>query len=83
MKVEVFDDAGNNIEDKEEPGELVVTRPHPSLPILWGDTPDGKKLRETYFSHYPGDDLPQNASELPRSDSVKYRNLSTRRFLSR
>ncbi|KAG7091380.1 hypothetical protein E1B28_010418 [Marasmius oreades] len=55
MKVEVFDDAGNNVEDKGEPGELVVTRPHPSLPImLWGDTSDGKKLRETYFSHYPG-----------------------------
>ncbi|KAK1227680.1 hypothetical protein PQX77_009305 [Marasmius sp. AFHP31] len=54
MKVEVFDDAGNNVENKGEPGELVVTRPHPSLPILWGDTPDGKKLRETYFERYPG-----------------------------
>ncbi|KAF9262612.1 acetyl-CoA synthetase-like protein [Marasmius fiardii PR-910] len=55
MKVEVFDDAGNNVENKGESGELVVTRPHPSLPImLWGDTPDGKKLRETYFSHFPG-----------------------------
>ncbi|KAL0578860.1 hypothetical protein V5O48_003140 [Marasmius crinis-equi] len=55
MKVEVFDDAGNNVEEKGEPGELVVTRPHPSLPIqLWGDTPDGKKLRETYFSQFPG-----------------------------
>ncbi|KAF9265659.1 acetyl-CoA synthetase-like protein [Marasmius fiardii PR-910] len=55
MKVEVFDDAGRNVENKGEPGELVVTRSHPFLPImLWGDTPDGKKLRETYFSHYPG-----------------------------
>ncbi|ESK86563.1 acetoacetyl- synthetase [Moniliophthora roreri MCA 2997] len=54
MKVEVFDPDGNNVEEKSEPGELVVTRPHPSLPKLWGDTPDGQKLRETYFSHYPG-----------------------------
>uniref|UniRef100_A0A0W0FRK0 Acetoacetyl-synthetase n=1 Tax=Moniliophthora roreri TaxID=221103 RepID=A0A0W0FRK0_MONRR len=56
MKVEVFDPDGNNVEEKSEPGELVVTRPHPSLPKLWGDTPDGQKLRETYFSHYPGEE---------------------------
>ncbi|THU92452.1 acetoacetate-CoA ligase [Dendrothele bispora CBS 962.96] len=54
MKVEVFDSQGRNIEHTGEPGEMVCTRPHPSLPRLWGDTPDGKKLRETYFSMYPG-----------------------------
>ncbi len=55
MKVEVFDPSGKNIEHTGEPGELVCTRPHPSLPVsFWGDTPDGKKLRETYFSFYPG-----------------------------
>uniref|UniRef100_A0A0W0FQT6 AMP-dependent synthetase/ligase domain-containing protein n=1 Tax=Moniliophthora roreri TaxID=221103 RepID=A0A0W0FQT6_MONRR len=55
MKVEVFDPDGKNIEHTGEPGELVCTRPHPSLPIkFWGDTPDGKKLRETYFSFYSG-----------------------------
>ncbi|THU96731.1 acetoacetate-CoA ligase [Dendrothele bispora CBS 962.96] len=55
MAVEVFDPSGKNIEHTGEPGELVCTRPHPSLPVrFWGDTPDGKKLRETYFSFYPG-----------------------------
>ncbi|KAF4620739.1 hypothetical protein D9613_000498 [Agrocybe pediades] len=54
MKVEVFDPFGNNIEHTGQPGELVCTRPHPSLPIgFWGDE-SGQKLREAYFSTYPG-----------------------------
>ena len=54
MKVEVFDPDGNNIEHTGQPGELVCTRPHPSLPLaFWGDD-SGKKLREAYFSMYPG-----------------------------
>ncbi|KAF8904400.1 acetoacetyl-CoA synthetase [Gymnopilus junonius] len=54
MKVEVFDPAGNNIEHVGQPGELVCTRPHPSLPIaFWGDE-SGQKLRDAYFSTYPG-----------------------------
>ncbi|KAJ3774088.1 acetoacetyl-CoA synthetase [Lentinula raphanica] len=55
MAVEVFDENGKNIEHTGQAGELVCTKPHPSLPImLWGDTPDGKKLRDTYFNYYPG-----------------------------
>jgi acetoacetyl-CoA synthetase len=55
MKVEVFDPSGNNIEGTGIPGELVCTRPHPSIPIkFWGDTPDRKKFKETYYSTYPG-----------------------------
>lgn len=58
MKVEVFDEDGNNIEHLGIPGEQVCTRPHPSLPLmLWGDTPDRKKLKETYFEFYPGTQL--------------------------
>ncbi|KAF9042189.1 acetoacetyl-CoA synthetase [Panaeolus papilionaceus] len=54
VKVEIFDPSGNNIEHTGTPGELVCTRPHPSLPVmLWGDE-TGEKLRETYFSMYPG-----------------------------
>jgi acetoacetyl-CoA synthetase len=35
-------------------GELVVTEPMPSMPLfLWGDD-DGERLRESYFSMYPG-----------------------------
>ncbi|CAA7261760.1 unnamed protein product [Cyclocybe aegerita] len=54
MKVEVWDTAGNNIEHTGQPGELVCTRPHPSLPIkFWGDE-SGAKLKDAYFSTYPG-----------------------------
>lgn len=35
-------------------GELVVTRPMPSMPVgLWGDT-DGSRYRATYFAAHPG-----------------------------
>lgn len=54
MKVEVFDPSGNNIEHTGEPGEMVITRPHPSLPIaFWGDE-SGEKLYKAYFDFYPG-----------------------------
>lgn len=37
-----------------EVGELVLTEPMPSMPVaLWND-PDGTKLRDTYFSDFPG-----------------------------
>jgi len=54
MKVEIFDPEGNNIENTGEPGELVCTRAHPSQPLsFWGDE-SGEKLRDAYFSRYPG-----------------------------
>ncbi|OCH93786.1 acetoacetate-CoA ligase [Obba rivulosa] len=54
MKVEIFDLDGKNIEDTGVAGEMVCTRPHPSLPIcFWGDE-TGEKLRQAYFSTYPG-----------------------------
>jgi acetoacetyl-CoA synthetase len=50
--VESWDEQGNGLSD--EVGELVVTRPLPSMPLfLWGDS-DGERLRESYFSMYPG-----------------------------
>lgn len=37
-----------------EVGELVVTRPMPSMPLyLWGDE-DGSRYRESYFDVFPG-----------------------------
>ncbi|KAF6761242.1 acetoacetyl-CoA synthetase [Ephemerocybe angulata] len=54
MKVEVFDPSGNNIEQTGQPGELVCTRPHVSLPLgFWGDH-SGQKFRDSYFGMYPG-----------------------------
>ena len=50
--VEAWDPDGRPLID--EVGELVITEPMPSMPIFfWGDT-DGSRLRESYFSMYPG-----------------------------
>jgi acetoacetyl-CoA synthetase len=52
MSVDVFDPEGRRLRDQE--GELVCTRPFPSMPVgFWGD-PDGAKYRTAYFDHYPG-----------------------------
>jgi len=37
-----------------EVGELVVTRPMPSMPIKFWNDPDGSRYRESYFSTFPG-----------------------------
>jgi acetoacetyl-CoA synthetase len=50
--VEAWDEQGRSLID--EVGELVITQPMPSMPLyFWGD-PDGTRLRESYFSMYPG-----------------------------
>ncbi len=52
MSVEVFDPDGRPIRDAE--GELVCTRPFPSMPVGFWDDPTGAKYRAAYFDHYPG-----------------------------
>jgi acetoacetyl-CoA synthetase len=37
-----------------EVGELVLTKPMPSMPIFFWDDPDGERLRESYFDMFPG-----------------------------
>jgi acetoacetyl-CoA synthetase len=50
VAVEAWDPAGRPLRD--EVGELVVTKPMPSMPIaLWND-PSGDKYREAYFSMF-------------------------------
>jgi acetoacetyl-CoA synthetase len=50
--VEAWDEQGRSLTD--EVGELVIAEPMPSMPLfLWND-PDGARLRESYFSMYPG-----------------------------
>ncbi len=47
-----FDEAGQAVVG--EVGELVITRPMPSMPLFfWGD-PDGRRYRESYFETFPG-----------------------------
>jgi acetoacetyl-CoA synthetase len=50
--IESWDEDGNSVID--EVGELVVTRPMPSMPVrFWGDE-DGSRYRASYFEHFPG-----------------------------
>lgn len=77
MAVEVWNDAGQPVIG--EKGEMVCTRHFPAMPIgLWND-PDGAKLRQSYFSLFPGvwaqgdyaEQLPHGAMMIHgRSDAV-------------
>ena len=50
--VEAWDEDGKPLIDAV--GELVVTKPMPSMPVFfWGD-PDGSRYRESYFEFFPG-----------------------------
>ena len=50
MAVEVFDENGKPTREK---GELVCTRPFPSMPIGFWNDPDGSRYRAAYFERYP------------------------------
>lgn len=50
--VQAFDPQGRPLVD--EVGELVITRPMPSMPIGFWNDPDGERYRSSYFDVYPG-----------------------------
>jgi acetoacetyl-CoA synthetase len=52
LAVEVWDDAGRSIRGRK--GELVCTRPFPSMPVGFWNDPDGKKYTAAYFERFPG-----------------------------
>jgi acetoacetyl-CoA synthetase len=47
-----WDDAGQPLTGQV--GELVVTKPMPSMPLYFWNDPDGARYREAYFSTFPG-----------------------------
>jgi acetoacetyl-CoA synthetase len=51
MDVQVFDESGKPIEG--EKGELVCTKPFPSMPLGFWNDPEGAKYRAAYFEKYP------------------------------
>jgi acetoacetyl-CoA synthetase len=52
MAVEIFNEEGRPV--RGEKGELVCTKPFPSMPVgFWNDR-DGSKYRAAYFDKYPG-----------------------------
>lgn len=52
MAVEAFDPEGNSV--MGETGELVITKPMPSMPVGFWNDPDGAAYRAAYFEHFPG-----------------------------
>ncbi len=51
LAVGVFDDDGHSVRDAK--GELVCTKPFPSMPIYFWNDPDGAKYRAAYFERFP------------------------------
>jgi acetoacetyl-CoA synthetase len=47
-----FDEHGHAVTD--EVGELVITEPMPSMPVMFWDDEDGRRYRQSYFADYPG-----------------------------
>src|SRR5690606_20380369 len=50
--VAAYDEHGKEI--VEQVGELVVTKPMPSMPVMFWNDPDGSRLRAAYFEDFPG-----------------------------
>ncbi|MEU7741838.1 acetoacetate--CoA ligase [Nonomuraea sp. NPDC049158] len=51
-RVESFNPLGEPVVG--EVGELVLTQPMPSMPVMFWNDPDGDRYRESYFDVYPG-----------------------------
>jgi acetoacetyl-CoA synthetase len=52
MAVDVYDEHGSPV--RERKGELVCTRPFPSMPTGFWNDPDGARYRAAYFERFPG-----------------------------
>ena len=52
MAVDVYDEDGRPLAAGK--GELVCTRPFPSMPIGFWNDPDGARYRAAYFERFPG-----------------------------
>ncbi|HEY6335526.1 MAG TPA: acetoacetate--CoA ligase [Alphaproteobacteria bacterium] len=52
LAVEVFDEDGKAV--KGEKGELVCTKPFPTMPVGFWDDPGDKKYHAAYFEKFPG-----------------------------
>jgi acetoacetyl-CoA synthetase len=51
MAVEIWSEEGKPV--REQKGELVCTRPFPSMPVKFWNDPDGRKYHAAYFERFP------------------------------
>ncbi|AFM19366.1 acetoacetyl-CoA synthase [Mycolicibacterium chubuense NBB4] len=52
VALDAWDEAGNPV--RGEVGELVITKPLPSMPVAFWNDPDGSRYHDAYFDVYPG-----------------------------
>ncbi|MCB9990384.1 MAG: acetoacetate--CoA ligase [Rhodospirillales bacterium] len=52
MAVDVFDEHGAPIPPGAGSGELVCTKPFPSMPVMFWNDPDGRKYHDAYFGRF-------------------------------
>ncbi len=68
MAVDVYDDDGHAVRGQK--GELVCTRPFPSMPLGFWDDPDGARYRAAYFERYPDTWCQGDFAEITAHDGV-------------
>jgi acetoacetyl-CoA synthetase len=55
--VHAVDEKGDDLPLSDDPtqvGELVINQPMPSMPVMFWADPDGSRLREAYYTEFPG-----------------------------
>jgi hypothetical protein len=70
MAVDVFDDRGNSV--TREKGELVCTKPFPSMPVMFWNDPGDKRYRRAYFERFPDVWTQGDYCELTEHDGVSH-----------
>ncbi|MCS6778076.1 MAG: acetoacetate--CoA ligase [Geminicoccaceae bacterium] len=68
MAVDVFDEQGRPVRGRR--GELVCTKPFPSMPIGFWNDPDGSRYRRSYFERFPGIWCHGDWAELTEHDGI-------------
>jgi acetoacetyl-CoA synthetase len=66
--VDVFDENGMSI--RQRAGDLVCTKPFPSMPVAFWNDPDGAKYRAAYFEKFPGVWCHGDWAEITQHDGI-------------
>lgn len=74
MAVDVWDDDGRPVRGRA--GELVCTRPFPSMPVAFWDDPDAARYRAAYFEHFAGAWRHGDWAEITAHDGLMIRGRS-------
>lgn len=72
MAVEVYDEQGHSVQQQK--GELVCTKPFPSMPLGFFNDPDKVKYKQAYFDRFQKDGIPiwchGDFAEITQHDGV-------------